>query len=361
MGIEKIDKNFAAYKPTTMGGKTSYRIPSPYFSLHGVFFDEQANGFLRMDARTALSVSEGVEFLNRHTAGGRLCFSTDSASLEIEVAYKSLDVMPHMPLTGSSGFTLFEATQQGEKFISNLMPAFTDLQGFKAAAGITGGGMKNYVLYFPLYQNVTSLTIVLDDTAKVQKYNPYRNVAPILYYGSSITQGGCASRPDTCYECVVCKRNRIDFINLGFSGNGKAEPNMVDYLAGIDCSLFVCDYDYNAPTSEYLEATHCALYERYRKARPNTPILFISKPDWKRDTGGEDRQRIIRNTYLKARRKGDKNVYFLSGKTFYGKQNPENFAVDGCHPTDYGFALMADKIYKKMLTIDKKFGRENND
>ena len=361
MGIEKIDKNFAEYKSVTIGGRRAYVIPSPCFSLHDVFFDEKENCFLRMDSKVASSVSEGVEFLNHQTAGGRLCFSTDSKTLEIEVAYKSLDAMPHMPLTGSSGFTLFEITEQGEEFISNLTPTFANIYGFKAAANVSGGTMKKYVLYFPLYQNVSSLVIMLDEAARVQKYNPYRDIAPILYYGSSITQGGCASRPDNCYQGIVCKRNRIDFINLGFSGNGKAEPNMVDYLAKIDCSLFVCDYDHNAPTAEYLEATHYALYERYRKARPDTPILFISKPDWKRDVRGEQRLNIIRNTYLKAKRQGDKNVYFLSGKTFYGKRSHTDFAVDGCHPTDYGFQMMADKIYKKMITIDKKLGRGNND
>ena len=119
--------------------------------------------------------------------------------------------------------------------------------------------------------------------------------------------------------------------------------------------LFVCDYDHNAPTAEYLSNTHYRLYERYRKARPNTPILFIIKPDITGDVEGETRFRVVLNTYKKEKRNGDKNVHFLSEKCFYGKKNRWDFAVAGCHPTEFGFSEMAQKIYKKIISIDKKY------
>ena len=110
---------------------------------------------------------------------------------------------------------------------------------------------------------------------------------------------------------------------------------MTDYLAGIDCSVFVCDYDYNAPDVDHLKKTHYRLYERYRKLRPDTPILFISKPDiW----GEEDeplRVKVIRQTYAKARKNGDKNVYFLSGKSFYGNDLFWNFSVATRNAEDF--------------------------
>ena len=130
---------------------------------------------------------------------------------------------------------------------------------------------------------------------------------------------------------------------------------MVDYLASIDCSLFVCDYDHNAPNVEYLKETHYALYERYRKARPNTPILFISRPDYEYGEDGADREKVIRQTYLRAKKQGDKKVYFIAGKTLYGNEDRENCSVDSCHPNDLGFYRMAKRIYKKMREIDKMF------
>lgn len=361
MGIERIDKNFDLRQKINVDGARVYEIPSKQFALYGVSFDVEADGFVRMSPKVAETVSEGVFGLCKFTAGGRLCFTTDSPFIKIAVEYEALGLMPHMPLTGSSGFSLFEMTEHGEKFIANLAPTPGDKTGFAAVAQLGANGKKNYVMYFPLYNMVSRLFVALDGNASVQPWKPYRAIAPILYYGSSITQGGCASRPDNSYQALICKQNNIDFINLGFSGSAKAEKEMVAYLGGVNCSLFVCDYDHNAPNAEYLQETHYALYEAYRKAQPQTPILFISRPDIMRATDGELRKKIIYSTYLKAKRAGDENVYFLSGKSFYGKKASWYFSVDGCHPTDYGFAKMADKIYKKMLAIDKKFGEEKHD
>ena len=353
MKISEIDKNFAKEEMID-GGYDRYAIPHPSFTLKGVFYEEEAACFARMPSAVAEKVSDGVLTLSKHTAGGRLCFATDSSGLKIEVAYKDLWIMSHMPLTGSSGFSLFESTEEGENFICNLMPISTDKQGFIAEAKLKGGKMRKYILYFPLYNDVKSLAISLNKGATVYPINPYRDKKPILYYGSSITQGGCASRPDTCYQALICKKNRIDFINLGFSGSAKGEEDMVDYLASIDCSIFVCDYDHNAPTAEYLQNTHFRLYKRYREKRPKTPILFITKPDLRKDAEGDLRYRIIKNTYHKAKKLGDSLVYFLSGKTFYGKNAPAEYAVDGTHPTDYGFRRMAEVIYKKLIRIDEE-------
>ena len=358
MDISKIDANFRAQELSESKGKRTYVIPSEYFSLHGVTYDGQEKSFVRMPLAVAKTVSEGVGYLAKHTAGGRLCFATDSKILEIAVTYDGLEMMPHMPLTGSSGFSLFERTRAGERFITNLAPRPNEKDGYTAAATLVGGEMREYILYFPLYNNVSGLSVILEEQSTVRAGKKYRDLPPIVYYGSSITQGGCASRPDNAYQALICKKNHIDFINLGFSGSAKAEKEMIAYLGGVNCSLFVCDYDHNALNADYLEATHYPLYEQYRKARPNTPILFVTKPDVSGDSEGERRIKIIRSTYEKAKKAGDKKVYFLSGKSFYGKENRWNFAVEGCHPTDYGFALMAKQIYKKMCKIDDVFKGE---
>ena len=362
MGIERIDKNFDLRQKINADGADVYDIPSKQFGLYGVFFEERADCFVRMDTAVAEMVSEGVDYLCRHTAGGRLCFTTNSTFLKIAVEYKEFTEMSHMPITGSGGFSLFEVTEGGHRYIGNLAPVpQTDKTGYATSVELPGEGMRNYVMYFPLYNRVDRLSVALESRAVVQPFNPYRDVAPILYYGSSITQGGCASRPDTSYQALIEKRNRIDFINLGFSGNAKAEKEMVAYLGGVNCSIFVCDYDHNAPTADYLKATHYPLYEGFRAAQPDTPILFLSRPDINRWADGEERRKIVYSTYLKAKRQGDKNVYFLSGKNFYGNDLFWNFSVDGCHPTDYGFAMMAKKIYQKIVSIDKKFGEQKND
>ena len=357
MSLSEMDKNVTAQQ-ITEGGRVYYTIPHSSFSLFGISYEQKSSCFVRMPTAAAEKVSEGIASVySKQTSGGRLCFSTDSASLQISVTYSKISTpYTNMPLTGSSGFSLLEKTAVGQKCVASLVPKSTDGQGFVAETALQGGKMRTYILYFPLCNDVKTLTIALDENAKVERSDPYRAELPILYYGSSITQGNGAARPDSNYQALISKWNGINYINLGFNGSAKAEDGMVDYLAGIDCSLFVCDYDHNAPTAEYLKNTHFRLYKRYRKVQPNTPILFISKPDITNDIEGEERLKIIKSTYLKAKRSGDNNVYFLSGKSFYGAKNRWDFSADGCHPTDLGFYKMANTIYKKMISIDRKFG-----
>ena len=131
---------------------------------------------------------------------------------------------------------------------------------------------------------------------------------------------------------------------------------MAEYLGKIPCSLFVMDYDHNAPNAEHLEKTHFPFYETFRKLQPDTPILMISMPDCDRiPEQAKEREAIIRKSYRKAKAHGDTNVYFLSGKTLFGKEDRVNCTVDRVHPNDLGFYRMAKKIYAKMKQIDPNF------
>ena len=120
MKIEKIDKNFSLREQAHIeGDRVHYSLPHSAFAMYGIFYDKKEQRFMRMDCTVAASVSEGVSTLSRHTAGGRLRFATDSSVFQLTVAYDFLWLMSHMPLTGSSGFSLFEEKEEGEIFIKN--------------------------------------------------------------------------------------------------------------------------------------------------------------------------------------------------------------------------------------------------
>jgi hypothetical protein len=345
MDITKIDKNFKAESVTEQDGRV-FHLPCAPFAMHGGWY-EKDYGFLKMPVETAQEISAGVAWGSRCTAGVRLLFSTDSSFVKITARLLDKCVMTHMPITGSASFSLVQVTDDEEKLVGLFRPAIDTEPTFTAQCTLQGQSMRNYILYFPLYSGVEDLIIELESGCKVQAYEKYKPVAPVLYYGSSITQGGCASRGDNCYQALVGEWLNADYLILGFSGGAKAEPKMIEYLAGVDCSVFVCDYDHNAPSVEHLQNTHLKVYQAFR-ANPkhkNTPILFLSKPDGHRDDMGEERFKIIKSTYQYAKANGDNNVYLLDGREFYPKRIREHCAVDGCHPNDLGFYFMAEKVY----------------
>ena len=359
MEFSRVDTNFSVQTAEDGTVKDFYRIPCAPFTLYGVTYFEREGRFSRMPEAEAEKISENVKMLSKHTSGGRLRFSTDSDFLEVRATYSSLQGYPRMTYVGSAGFLLLEDAERGAfPFVgSQIAPTSEDKTGFVARVPTAADGkVHDYTLYFPLYNDVTSLEIGLRHGAKVGEGKKCRDLKPILYYGSSITQGGCASRPDNCYQGFIFKWNNVDYLNFGFSGNARGERAAAEYLSRIPCSLFVYDYDFNAPTAEHLEKTHAPFFEIFRRAQPDTPVLILSKIDCESDPAADARRAVIRKTVERARRAGDKNVYFLNGDQFFGKHDRESCTVDSCHPTDLGFYRMAKCIYRKMISIDPIFG-----
>lgn len=179
--------------------------------------------------------------------------------------------------------------------------------------------------------------------SRVEAPTPYIDKKPMVYYGSSITQGACASRPGNCYQGYICRAFNCDYINLGFSGNAKAEDEIIEYIKSLDMSIFVCDYDHNAPSAEHLKNTHEKMFKAIREAHPDIPIIIMSAPIWNPSGAWKERRDIVEQTYKNARATGDENVYFIDGKALMSLCE-NNGTVDNCHPTDLGFYSMAQVL-----------------
>jgi len=343
MEIKDIDKNFRSHN-LKISKKQIYKIPNENFKLHGLIYYPD-DGFYRMDKNIAKTVNEGVDYLNRHTAGGRLVFATDSKIIKLRVKYKALETMHHMALTGQAGFSLNEKTLKGEKHVYTFGPEPNEKEGFeKSTPKLKGNKMRTYVLHFPLYNSVQDLEIELTKNAKFGTPIEYKNIDPVIFYGSSITQGGCASRSDNDYQDLALEEFNLDFINLGFSGNAKGEQEMAEYIGKQKCSCFVYDYDHNAPTPEHLEKTHEPFFKTFRKYQPNTPVIIMSRAMYTGSKDDKERWNTIYKTYQNALKNRDKNVYFLDGRYIYPKSVREHCTVDDAHPTDLGFYYTAKKL-----------------
>lgn len=341
LDITQIDPNFLIGSKIDRTDVVWMKATDAPLSIHGLAVVE-GEKFWRLPEYLIDNVNEGVCTLARHTAGGRIRFRTDSPYIAYRAKSFGGGQMSHMPLTGSNGTDLFV---DGVSY-TTFRPNSAKEQWFEGIADMRSAGMHDIEMNLGLYNGYTEIYVGVQAGSAVEAPKPYTVEKPVVYYGSSITQGGCASKPGNCYEAYLTRWLNCDHINLGFSGSGKGEENMAEYIASLEMSAFVLDYDHNAPNPEHLEATHERFFEIVRKAQPELPIIMISMPDVDRNTDMADRRRsIILNTYLNARKKGDKKVWFIDGRTLFGGRDRDCCTMDSTHPNDLGFYRMAETIY----------------
>lgn len=324
-----------------------YDVRKPPFALYGFYHPLNEPQFKRLPDEIAKATNPGVAKLYLDTAGGRVRFSTDSEYVAIRAEMPSLSHFSHMPLTGTSGFDLYiDDPENGtSRYRETFTPPYNMIDGYESVIHLNSRRRRYFTIHFPLYSQVENLFVGVQQDAELGDGVPYRAELPLVYYGSSITQGGCASRPGNAYQNVISRRTGLDHLNLGFSGNGKAEDVIVNYMATLPMLAFVSDYDHNAPSADYLRSTHQKLYTAIRAAHPDIPYIMISRPDFEGHLAGSIKRRdVVIDTYRHAIANGDKNVWYIDGSSIFRGRYGDACTVDGTHPNDLGFALFADRL-----------------
>ena len=294
------------------------------------------------------SVTEGMTELGRivakYSAGGRARFSTNSNIIVVRAKMK---------LHWDMNFDLYRVDQETgrEYFAAGYRDTFFGVHEGEFSARLGEGTVQRdkkwqyYTLNFPCFAFIEDVELGIEKDAQLGKGIPYKYTKPVVFYGSSITNGGLASRPGMAYTSLISQKYGLDYINLGLSGSAKGEKAICDYMASLDMSCFVCDYDHNAPTYEYLEETHLQMYKIIREKHPDIPYIMVSKPDcFKEPEDARRRFEVISKNFEYAKAQGDKNVYLIDGKTLFEGEYYTACTFDGCHPNDIGFMRMADKI-----------------
>jgi len=306
------------------------------FQVHGLVSSQQSGRFHRLPDRLIAAVNPDVTFLATHTAGGRIRFATDAPAIAVRVKPLYADTMPHMPLTGSAGCDLY----LDGVYAATVRPDSANgavYEGLVCKEPV----MQEVLLHLPLYNGVEWITIGMQEGALVCPPVPYRIQAPVLFYGSSITQGGCASRPGNAYTGFLSRWLDTDVVNLGFSGSARGEPVVAEYISSLSLSAVVMDYDHNAPDAGHLLRTHEPFFRVLRAAQPTLPIVMVSMPAVVAAPDVRERCDILAKTYAPAKAKGDEKVWFIDGKTLLGLDDRDACTVDGSHPNDLGFYRMA--------------------
>ena len=297
----------------------------------------------RLPAKAEKIVRPPVWSLSNDSAGIAFRLNTDATSIRIRytVGDKTL-ALPHMPATGVSGVDLYALDEGVWKWVDVTRPKepATDYN----IAGLDPG-KRTYMGYLPLYNSTVKIEIGVPEGTAFEPVAP-RKEKPIVFYGTSITHGASASRPGLCHPTILGRRLDRPVINLGFSGNGKMEPEVGALLGEIDAAVYVIDCLPNMTGPEVAERAE-PLVRQLREIRPDTPIILVEDRSFtnswifkaRRDRHAENRASLIRAFDLLVS-SGVKQLYYIEGENLLGDDTEG--ATDGSHPNDLGFMRQAD-------------------
>ncbi len=350
--VLKIDKNMAINSLDASGLVWLDPSQKP-FKLIGFNWFEQDKVYRRFPVNPDPSLPEAVEKLSNFTAGGQIKFRTDSKRIAIKVKLLSCSMMDNMANTGSNGFDLyigqvFYSTARGQINEETFVYEFPELES---------SSVREFTLNFPLYNGVEELSIALEQGASLAAPAPFVDDRPIIVYGTSIAQGGCAARPGMCYTNILSRKLNRPFINLAFSGSGKGEPEVAEHIANINNpAMFILDYEPNVLANRMAE-TLPGFINILRRKHPLIPILVVSNVPYTRELfckrvkkNREDCKRIEQENVKRCQAAGDNNIYFVDAESFQGEDFWE-CTVDGIHPTDLGFYRMAENFLPQIEKI----------
>lgn len=314
-------------------------------TVEGKAWSDTENFWERLPLRAKNQVPPVVWGLSKHTAGLCVRFVTDATTIAAAWDGAVKLRMNHMALSGSAGLDLYRREGNQWRYVATGRPReeFTT----QVLVGIWPGrelpaGRREYLLYLPLYHPVTELKLGIPPDATLARapQRPASRQKPIVFYGTSITQGGCASRAGMCHTAILGRWLDRPIINLGFSGSGKGEFEMAQLVAEIQAACFVLEPLPNMTVDQVRERLPRWI-EILRQAHPRTPIVLVMNP---LKSEGDEQNRALAAVFRRARKAGVKHLYLMPATgQLAGK---ENGTVDGVHPTDLGFYRMAEYYFR---------------
>jgi hypothetical protein len=342
--IQALDPNLAVRDP--QAGLHWYDIR--HLGVEGRGWADTESVYDRLPSRARGAVPDPVWQLSHHSAGLCVRFVTDSPALSARWRLRTETLaMHHMPATGVSGLDLYVDERGRWRWAGIGVAAQFPVCSTSLVSGVEPR-RRHYLLYLPLYNGVEQVELGLPSAATLAPAPPWPTARPLCFYGSSIVQGGCASRPGMAYPALLQRRLQCPVINLGFSGSARMEPALADLLAELDPAAYVLDPLPNMDAALVRERA-AAFVRRLLAARPGTPIVVVENityqeghlvPDRAARTAGSNA--AWREIFEALRGEARGALHSAPGGDLLG--HDDEATVDGTHPTDLGFLRMADAL-----------------
>lgn len=335
--------------------------------VEGKGWTETQAPFDRLPSKAEGKVTPAVWGLSHNASGMHLRFVTDARQISARWTLTSSSLaMYHMPATGVSGLDLYVKSPKGDwQWLAIGKP-----EGVTTSAKLVEGlppGTREYLLYLPLYNGVTTVELGIPVGHSLEPAGAWGVGVrkPMLFYGTSIQQGACASRPGMVHSAILGRRFQFPHINLGFSGSGRMEPAMAELLAELDPSVYVLDCLPNMSGPEVTERV-APFVRTLRAAHPATPIVLVEDRSFadgflvtKKREHNEASRAALRTTYTQLKAEGIKNLHYIPGASLLGEDNEGT--VDSSHPNDLGFMRQADVMAKTLAPLLRKAARAKSE
>lgn len=341
--IDTLDPEMADKKPAA-DGLAWYDVTE--WSVEGRILPDQdrKRWFDRLPEAAEKTVTKAVWNLSRHSSGMMVRFKTNATS--IHVHYKLLSgnlQMAHMPATGVSGVDLYARDSSGKwRWVQVTRPSSQEVKT-KLVSGLAEGE-REYAAYLPLYNGVESMSIGVAPECKFEALTA--RTKPIVFYGTSITHGACASRPGMVHTAILGRRFDMPVVNLGFSGNGRMDAAVGDFLTQVDAAAYVIDCLPNM-NADMVSKKCVPLIKQIREKRPDSPIILVedrrNTNSWilpTRDKHHTDNHNALQLAFEQLKSESIDNLYYIPGDKLYGSDG--DGATDGSHASDLGFMRQAD-------------------
>ncbi len=332
-----------------------YSIFDSPVKVYGIPFFEKNKKLERFPEELRKSLcEEGSQLwhITTRTVGARAAFRTDSKKIKIEMKLKTLAHDAGMSRFSCSSAAVYTGCGDTLVFRGLAVPGFDDMLG--VIEFTNENGLTDVTIFFPRNEIVEDIKIILDDGAQLLPPTPYKYEKPVIFFGSSITEGGHASLVTNAYTALLSRWLSFEYYNFGLSGNCRGQLAIAEFICSLEPSVLVYDYDHNAVSAKHLRETHEPFFRFIREKLPDLPVIMMSAPNYDHMTEADERREIIRKTYENARNTGDENVYFIDGKDFFGAEERQFCTTDTTHPNDYGFHKMARVIEPVMKEILEK-------
>ncbi|MEM7584961.1 MAG: SGNH/GDSL hydrolase family protein [Acidobacteriota bacterium] len=301
--------------------------------------------WVRLPDELVAQLRPPLQVLSQFPSGGRIRFKTDASAVRILARSRDPGTPFHMNSIMKNGVDLY----LDGRYWSSAWPDETGQirRRFELPAEPR---VRSVTVYLPLYEQIEIYEVAVPEGARILPADDLASRQPMIFYGSSITQGGVASNPGMSYPAILSRSLGIDFINLGFSGNGLGDPELARYIATLEASIIVLDFWAN-PSPELYAQTLSPFVEAIRARHRDTPILVVG-PFYNVNREQEHREKRATASQLVESRQqaGDEHIHFFDGRLMLSRETAFGL-TDGRHPNSLGFWFCAQALEPKLREL----------